>query len=301
MQIYKTYSDPGYTGANLDRPALNQMFQDIQNGKINIVIIYKIDRLTRSPRDFYQIIDFFEENDVSFISVTERFDTSTPSGRLLRNIMFTFAQFERELASERTKDKMYQRAQKGLWNGGVPPFGYQRKEKKLVINESEADIVRDIFSTYIEYNSLAYVYKRLKDNDLVYRNGKCISKNVIWWILRNVVYTGKVYYGGKTYHGIHKPIITEEVFNLAQQVHKEKEKLHRLYKSFPFGGILQCNECGSMVTPSFTNKIKGDKRKRYYYYRCTKTFKYDWQSCSTRTVSAPRLENLIFTNLKRIS
>lgn len=124
MVIYKAYSDPGYTGTNLNRPALNQMFQDIRDGKINIVVVYKIDRLTRSPKDFYQIIDFFEDHNVSFISVTERFDTSTPSGRLPLNIMLTFAQFERELSSERTKDKMYHRAQTGMWNGGAPPYRY---------------------------------------------------------------------------------------------------------------------------------------------------------------------------------
>ncbi len=114
MEIFKVSSDAGFTGANLNRPALSEMLADIKQGKINLVISYKIDRLTRSPKDFYQLIELFEKHGVDFISVTERFETSTPSGRLLRNIMLTFAQFERELASERTKDKMIQRAQKGI-------------------------------------------------------------------------------------------------------------------------------------------------------------------------------------------
>jgi len=112
-EVFKVYSDAGYTGANLNRPALQELLQDIKQGKINIVLAYKIDRLTRSPKDFYQLIEFFENCKVDFISITERFDTSTPAGRLLRNIMLTFAQFERELASERTKDKMLERAKKG--------------------------------------------------------------------------------------------------------------------------------------------------------------------------------------------
>jgi len=148
MEIFKVYSDAGFTGANLNRPALSEMLADIKQGKINLVISYKIDRLTRSPKDFYQLIELFEKHGVDFISVTERFDTSTPSGRLLRNIMLTFAQFERELASERTKDKMLERAKKGMWNGGIVPFGYKSENKKLIIDKKEAHIVKDIFERY---------------------------------------------------------------------------------------------------------------------------------------------------------
>jgi DNA invertase Pin-like site-specific DNA recombinase len=129
MEIFKVYSDPGFTGANVSRPALADMLEDIKQNKIDLVIAYKIDRLTRSPKDFYQLIELFDSHKVNFISVTERFDTSTPAGRLLRNIMLTFAQFERELSSERTKDKMIERARKGLWNGGMTPFGYECRDK----------------------------------------------------------------------------------------------------------------------------------------------------------------------------
>ena len=117
MEIFEVYSDLGFTGSNLNRPALINLINDIKQKKLDLIISYKIDRLTRSPKDFYGLIELFEKYNINFISVTERFDTSTPSGRLLRNIMLTFAQFERELISERTKDKMVQRAQKGMWNG----------------------------------------------------------------------------------------------------------------------------------------------------------------------------------------
>ena len=141
MEVFKYYSDPGFTGANINRPGLNKILQDIKQGNINLVISYKIDRLTRSPRDFYQLVEIFEKYEVDFISVTERFDTSTPSGRLLRNIMLTFAQFERELVSERTRDKMLQRANKGMWNGGLIPFGYKTEDKKLVVKKADAEKV----------------------------------------------------------------------------------------------------------------------------------------------------------------
>jgi len=131
FRVVKVYSDAGYTGANTNRPALQELLNDIDQKKIDAVLSYKIDRLTRSPKDFYQLIEKFDQYGVDFISITERFDTSTPAGRLLRNIMLTFAQFERELTSERTRDKMFERAKKGLCNGGNTPLGYERKNKKM--------------------------------------------------------------------------------------------------------------------------------------------------------------------------
>ncbi len=300
-KVFKVYSDPGYTGANINRPALQEMLEDIKQGKINIILVYKIDRLTRSPRDFYQLIEFFEKYNVDFISITERFDTSTPAGRLLRNIMLTSAQFERELASERTKDKMPERAKKGMWNGGLVPYGYKRENKKLVINPKEAEIIRFIYETYVTTGSLFKTYDELKKQGIKDRQGKNFSKGAIHYILRNIVYTGKLKYAGKIYQGIHQPIISEELFNLAQKIHKEKIKTLRLYKDFLLSGPVTCNECGSVMTPCYTNKRKEEKLTRYYYYRCTKTFKMDWDSCSVRQVNADRLENYIFTNLDRIS
>ncbi len=301
MEVFKAYSDSGFTGANLNRPALNSMLNDIGQSKINLVIVYKIDRLTRSPKDFYQLMEIFEKYNVDFISVTERFDTSTPSGRLLRNIMLTFAQFERELASERTKDKMLQRAQKGMWNGGNMPFGYKTKNKKLVISEKEAKIVENIYDSYIASGSIAKVYNELKGKNIRDRNGLYFSKSGIFYILRNIIYTGKIKYAGKIYQGIHQPIISEDILNLAQETHKKKKRIMRLYKDYLLAGLVRCRECGSFMTPSYTNKIKQGKIKRYYYYRCTITSKRDWNACGTKQVNANRLENYIFQNLERIS
>ena len=290
MEVFRVYSDPGCTGANLNRPALAEMLGDIKRGKINLVISYKIDRLTRSPKDFYQLIELFDRHGVDFISVTERFDTSTPSGRLLRNIMLTFAQFERELTSERTKDKMLERANKGMWNGGLVSFGYNAINKKLVVNESDANAIRATYDDYIEGRPVAEISKVTG-----------LSKSRISTILRNPVYIGKMKYAGKIYQGNHKPIISKEVFNLAQEKHEGKKLVLRLYKDYPLAGLLNCKTCNSSMTPCHTNKKKKNRIKRYYYYRCTKTFKRDWNSCDVKQVSADRLENYIFKSLERIS
>ena len=301
MVVFKVYSDPGFTGANVSRPALQRMLDEIQTGKIDLVISYKIDRLTRSPKDFYQLIELFEKNGVDFISVTERFDTSTPSGRLLRNIMLTFAQFERELASERTKDKMHQRAQKGMWNGGIVPFGYRTKDKRLIPNQEEARIIKNIYEIYLSSGSLFKVYDEVKTNGVKDRKGKTFSKSSIFYILRNPVYTSQLKYAGKLYQGIHQPIISKDIFDKAQKLHKEKKRTMRAYKDYTLGGLLKCKECGSCMTPCHTNKKKNGRRKRYYYYRCTKTLKRDWNYCKTKQVSVNRLEDFIFSNLERIS
>ena len=300
-QIFKVYSDAGYTGANTNRPALQELLEDVKQKKIDIILAYKIDRLTRSPKDFYQLIEFFEQNNVSFISVTERFDTSTPAGRLLRNIMLTFAQFERELTSERTKDKMLERAKKGFYNGGCSPFGYKRENKKLILNKKEAETVRLIFETYIETGSVNRVYDFLKDKNIKNRQGRPFYKTVLGFLLRNPVYAGKVKHNKEIYQGIHEPIISEKVFDMAQKIHKKKNRKFRVYRNFLFGGLVNCKECNFKMSPSFVNKYPQGKLQRYYYYRCNSTTHKDWNSCPIKQVSADRLENYILENLERIS
>ena len=301
LEVHKVYSDQGYTGANTDRPALQEMIGDIQNGKINLVIAYKIDRLTRSPKDFYQLIEIFEQYNVSFISVTERFDTSTPSGRLLRNIMLTFAQFERELISERIKDKMFERAKKGFWCAGVTPFGYKRENKRLVIEPREADIIRTIFETFVSTGVLAEVYELLKKKKMFGRNGLPILKTCISYILRSTVYVGKVRHNGNFYKGLHEPLISEELFQEAQLLFKPLNKKSKVFNYTLFPGLVRCKECGSVMTSVFTNKFSNGKRVRYFYYRCTSIVKRDGSFCGIKQVSSDRLDSYIVDNLDKIA
>lgn len=209
--------------------------------------------------------------------------------------MLTFAQFERELTSERTKDKMLQRANKGMWNGGLVPLGYKTENKKLIIDEKDAKIVRNIYESYISSGSLSKVYKDLKTESIN------LSKSRIFYTLRNIAYTGRLKYAGMVYQGNHQPIISDEIFNQAQKIHGKKKRTMRIYKDYILAGLIKCKECGSYMTPCHTNKKKGSKTRHYYYYRCAKTFKEDWHSCETKQVSAGRLEDYIFENLKRIS
>ena len=301
MEIFKIYSDQGYTGSNTDRPALIEMLRDIQQGKIDLVISYKIDRLTRSPRDFYQLIEIFEKHNVNFISVTERFDTSTPSGRLLRNIMLTFAQFERELISERTRDKMIERAKKGYWNIGHTPFGYKRENKKLIIEPQETNIVKLIFNTFYETGSIAEVYNKLKTEKLFNRKGLPTTKEEISKILKRLVYIGKIEYRGCVYQGIHDPIISQELYEAVQCLHKNRIKKSKAFNYSIFPGIVHCKECGSIMSAVFSNKIKNGQRTRYFYYRCSSIVKRDRSFCSTRVVSSDRLDSTVIEGLDKIA
>jgi len=300
-QVFKVYSDPGFTGANTKRPGLKALMEDVKQGKIDIILSNKIDRLTRSPKDFYQLVEIFNKYKTDFISITERFDTSTPAGRLLRNIMLTFAEFERELTSERTKDKALERAKKGMCGGGSAPFGYKKENKKLIVNKKEAEIIRLIFETYVETGSIGKVYNLLKEKNIKNRNGKHFRKPNIAYMLRNVVYCGKIKHNEDIYQGIHQSIISEELFELAQKTHKKRIKKFKVYKKYLFGGLINCKNCGSKMTPCFVNKWSKGRLKRYYYYRCTSTHHKDWKTCPVKQINSDRLEKYILENLERIS
>ncbi len=298
LEVFKEYSDPGYTGANLDRPGLQELLTDISQKKIDMVLTYKIDRLTRSSKDFYSLIEFFEKYGVSFVSVTEHFDTSSPSGRLLRNIMLTFAQFEREMIADRVKNTLFQRAEKGMLNGGTRPFGYKVANKKLVLDKRAAKAVKEIFEVFVKTGSLSKVMDFVRKTDLKkIRKTAPISVTGIAHLLRNRAYMGEMKWAGKLYPDRHEPIISKEVFEEAQRLTKEKIIKKRLYKKFLLGGLVKCAECGSTMTPCYTNKPK----RRYYYYKCVKVKKEGRNACSIREVSAEKLELFIIESLSRIS
>ncbi|MBK8870243.1 MAG: recombinase family protein [Elusimicrobia bacterium] len=300
FEVAQVYSDPGFTGANMNRPALRQMVNDIRAGQIDLVFTYKIDRLTRAPRDFYQLIEFFETHQVSFISVTERFDTSTPAGRLLRNIMLTFAQFERELASERVKDKVIQRVNRGLYHGGHPPFGYKAENGGLVLDPPRDGIVKMIFETYIKTRSFRAIMRVLKEKNVVSRRGKPFVDSAIWNMVKNPVYTGKISHKGILHPGKHPPIISEELFNHVQKLMTESPRLQmENHSHLPFAGIIKCGECGSTMCVAYSSKLNKNGHK--YYYRCSKVGHEGKDACGTRQIGAERLHNTVYGNLLRLS
>ena len=211
IPVADDYDDPAYSGGNMDRPGLKRLLVDIEAGRIDIVVVYKIDRLTRSLTDFSKMIELFERHGVSFVSVTQQFNTTNSMGRLMLNILLSFAQFEREVTGERIRDKIAASKKKGLWMGGIPPLGYDVKDRRLVINEREAKTVRHIFRGFVQLGSATLLVKALRLDGVTSkswvtqsgrrREGKPIDKSLIYKLLNNRVYLGEIKHKAQWYKG----------------------------------------------------------------------------------------------------
>ena len=225
LSIPEGYDDGGYSGGNLDRPALKRLLADIEAKKIDIVVVYKIDRLTRNLADFAKLVEIFDRHNVSFVAVTQQFSTTTSMGRLTLNILLSFAQFERELTSERIRDKIAASKAKGLWMGGTPPLGYDVVDRKLVVNETEAALVRDIFRRYAEHGSAAKIVRELEAEGRTTKSwhtqsgrfhaGRSIDQQHIFYMLRNRLYLGEMTFKGKSFPGQHEPIVDQTLWDAA--------------------------------------------------------------------------------------
>lgn len=307
------YDDGGYTGANTDRPALQKLITDIKEGKINCVVVYKVDRLSRSLLDFVQLLELFEKYNVVFISVTQAFNTNSSMGRLTLNILLSFAQFEREIISERVKDKMGAARKKGKWLGGRTILGYDldKVNRKLVINEKGAKLVREIFDMYLKEKSLLSVAMVL--NEKGYHTKQYTSKSGktcggikfkttnIHLTLNNVLYIGKVKYNGELYPGMHEAIITDETFDKTQailannSVRRQKPKNTR--NTGLLNHILRCKACNCGMSHTYTQKGK----RKYQYYVCVNAQKRGYVNCPTRSVNAQVIEDAVIDNLRTIA
>lgn len=307
------YDDGGYTGANADRPALQKLITDIRDGKINCVIVYKVDRLSRSLLDFVQLLELFEKHNVVFVSVTQAFNTNNSMGRLTLNILLSFAQFEREIISERVKDKMGAARKKGKWLGGRTILGYDldKVNHRLIVNEKDAKFVREIFDLYIKEKSLLLVAKILNEKGYLTKkhatksgdHGGIKFKNTnIHFILKNVLYIGKVKYNGELYKGSHEAIISDEVFNKVQEIIAGNRVRRDYSKNTSNTGllshILRCKACNGIMFHTYTSK---KKHRKYRYYVCLNAHKRGYKSCPTRSVNAQAIENSVIDNLRSIA
>lgn len=228
IELPYKYDDGGYSGATLERPALKRLVADIEAGRIDVVVIYKIDRLSRSLTDFVRLMDVLDRYGASFVSVTQTFDTSDSMGRLVLNILLTFAQFERELMSERVRDKKASMRRKGLWVGGLPPMGFIRKGDRLVIDPERAEWVRHIYRRYLELGSAEKVAKEMRDRGCVtrrfrskkgqWRGGTPINMNTVLVVLRNPIYTGHIVHRGEWIRSRNEALITRDDWNAVQQL-----------------------------------------------------------------------------------
>ncbi len=301
--IYRVYEDGGYSADSLNRPALKEMLRDIREGKLNCVLAYKIDRLTRSVKDFHILMEVFDRTEVKFVSVTQSIDTQNPMGRLLRNVLLDFAQFEREMTADRTRDKMLQRAQKGLWNGGNVPYGYSAENKRLVINPGEAERLRFMFERFAESPSLARLRDELRVRGWNARSNRPWSKTAIDQILRNPLYSGYVRFNEQLYKGDHAAIVAETLFQKVQSVRRDRSHgSTKLARPFLLKGLVRCSVCGSFMTPHYTQKRnKEGSVYRIPYYRCTKTMHFDNTVCTIKHLNADHLEGLVIGKLSELS
>ncbi len=311
------YSDGGFSGGTMKRPGLTQLLEDIDKGRIDVVVVYKVDRLSRSLSDFAKMMELFDMKQVSFVSVTQQFNTSTSMGRLTMNMLLSFAQFEREVSGERIRDKIAATKKKGYWVGGTPPLGYrlQREDesKGIYIIPEEAELVCAVFAGYAEHQSLVAVANHL--NDLGHttkrwtskngrtHGGKLLTTKYIHGILTNRLYIGKITHtrNGKTdvYEGLHQPIIDQETWDATQQIIKRQEKseLHRWTHPHLLKGKLRTSD-GFAMSPSSTHrpltKRSDTKQKRLVrYYISQKAIKLGFKSCPIKTINAEHLDDLI--------
>ena len=269
------YDDGGFSGGNMNRPALKRLLADIEDGRIDVVVVYKIDRLSRSLGDFAKIVDLFDAHGVTFVSVTQQFNTTTSMGRLTLNILLSFAQFEREVTGERIRDKLAASKAKGMWMGGMPPLGYDVRDRKLVINEPEAALVRDIFARYAEHGSAAQLVRELQIEGHTtkswvtqggrHRVGRVIDQQYLFSMLRNRLYMGEISNHGKSYPGQHEAIISRETWDAVHTLIDRRKKGPRTrHTDSPalLSGLLYAPD-GQRMLPTFTQKKNG---KRYRYY-----------------------------------
>lgn len=303
------YNDGGYSGGNLERPALQRLLQDIKDSKVDCIIVYKIDRLTRSLLDFSKIIELLDEHKCSFVAVTQSFNTSNSMGRLMLNVLLSFAQYERELTSERIRDKFEASCKLGMWMGGCPPLGYNPKNRELIIDKDEAKIVEDIYQSFIEtesvtetaraMNQLGHKTKTWESEKGKLYQGVAFSKKAIRHILQNPVYAGKIKHKSKVYQGKHKSIIDPEIWEKTQGIftHKENKIINPMTRvSAPplLKGILTCGCCEVSMTPSYCMKKNGT---RYRYYTCSSKMRLSSEKCAIRTVSAAEVEDLVIAQI----
>ncbi|PJK28844.1 recombinase family protein, partial [Minwuia thermotolerans] len=307
MELPTHYDDGGFSGGSMDRPALASLLDDIRAGRIDTVVVYKVDRLTRSLADFARIVELFEGHGVSFVSVTQQFNTTTSMGRLTLNVLLSFAQFEREVTAERIRDKIAASRSKGMWMGGAVPIGYRVEDRKLVIDAEAAATVRRIFELYLGLGSVREVKAACDRQGIVTavrtsRSGRrsggvSFSRGHLYWLLRNPIYIGRVKHRGQTYEGEHEPIIDVATWEAVQKMLDGRAKHRRAQVNTPspshlFKGRL-FDETGELLYATHAQK----RGQRYFYYTSKHLVTRKGESSSGWRLPAPTLDRLIVDQL----
>lgn len=292
----KQYNDGGFSGGTMERPAFKELLKDIENDKIDIVVVYKVDRLTRSLMDFSKIIDVFDRHETSFVSITQQFNTTTSMGRLTLNILLSFAQFEREVTGERIRDKIAASKKKGMWMGGKVPLGYSKENKKLVIYNEDAQKVQTLFEKYLELKSVPKLMQYLKENEIKTKTDKYFSKGQLYHLLANKIYIGKITHKDKIYDGEHEAIICDEIFEKVQKLLYEnkidKTCGVKCSSNSLLAGLIY-DDLGNKMTPSHSNSH--GRRYRYYISRALKN---NEETGSVSKIPAGEVEKFVIETTK---
>jgi DNA invertase Pin-like site-specific DNA recombinase len=303
------YDDGGFSGATMGRPALQRLLADIAAGRVDTIVVYKIDRLTRSLADFAKIVEILDARSASFVSVTQQFNTTTSMGRLTLNVLLSFAQFEREVIGERIRDKIAASKKKGMWVGGIPPLGYRVRDRKLVIIDREAEIVRSIFRRYAELGSVRLLKEELQAHGINSKSwksaagrvigGKPFSRGALYLILQNRIYCGEIVHKSQSYPGEHPPIIDQPLWDAVQMQlagnTAERNSGTRIHQPSLLAGML-FDTAGNRMTPSYAVK----KRTRYRYYVSRPLITQDQRESSTALrIPAGEIEHLVTSRVRQ--
>jgi DNA invertase Pin-like site-specific DNA recombinase len=310
MCLPACYDDGGFSGATMARPALRRLLADITAGRVDIVIVYKIDRLTRSLADFAKIVEILDTKGASFVSVTHQFNTTTSMGRLTLNVLLSFAQFEREVIGERIRDRIAASKKKGMWMGGVPPLGYRVQDHKLVIIDSEAEIVRSIFRRYAELGSVRLLKAELEaqgSNSKSWTSaagrligGKPFSRGALYLMLRNRIYRGEIVHQGQSHPGEHPPVIDQPLWDAVQMRlagnTAKRNSGTRTHQPSLLAGMLFDAEGNPILTPSYA--VKKGMRYRYYVSRPLITQDQRKRTTALR-IPAGEIEHLVASRVRQ--
>jgi DNA invertase Pin-like site-specific DNA recombinase len=311
IPVADDYDDPGFSGGNTERPALKRLMADIERGLIDIVVVYKIDRLTRSLADFSRMVDVFERQSVSFVSVTQQFNTTTSMGRLTLNILLSFAQFEREVTGERIRDKIAAAKKKGMWMGGVPTIGYDVVNRQLVINKAEAAVVRRMFEEMLTIGSPTQIATRLTNEGITtkawttqdgrVRTGTRIDKKYLHKVLRNRIYLGELSNRGNWYPGAHEPIIERDLWDkvhvvLARDSHaRSVDTKIRARNDALLRGLLYAPS-GDRMYPTYSRK----NGRKYQYYVSKSESRFGAPGKSYERLPAAEIEAAVIAQIRTV-
>jgi len=308
------YDDGACSGATVERPALQRLMTDVRAGRIDTIVVYKIDRFSRSLMDFARLVEELEQHDVSLVAVTQQFNTTTSMGRLTLNILLSFAQFEREVIAERIRDKIAAEKRRGKYLGGMPPLGYDvdRDRKLLLVNQEEASLVRQVFRRYLQIGSVVALIKELNaaghktkswtTRKGIHRPGVPWAKNHVYRLLTNPLYIGLIKHKDKTYPGQHEAIIEKSLWDEVQTSlndsggHRTRANATRAKTPAMLKGIIRCGHCGTTMGVTFTKK----NNRTYRYYLCGHANKNGYESCPVRSIPAGDIENAVMLQVRRV-